>query len=71
MKYLSAGGVGGCQFGDERLLWSGWTVLSDDALVMADDSTAGGLLFGLFMSFRFQHRLQRMLLMEKIWLVEK
>ena len=53
MKYL-ASWRGGCLFGDERLLWSGQTVLSDDALGTADDSTGGWPLFGLFMCSQFQ-----------------
>ena len=70
MKYLADLWGGGCLFGDERLLRSGWTVLSGDALGTASDSTAVWPLFGLFMCSRFQTP-AKMLLVEKIWLVEK
>ena len=53
MKYLAGWRVGGL-FGDERLLWSGWTVLSGNALGTADDSTGVWPLFGLFMCSRFR-----------------
>ena len=53
MKYL-AGWREGCLFGDEQLLWSGWTVLSGDALGTAANSTGVWPLFGLFMCSRFQ-----------------
>ena len=52
MKYLAGWREG--LFGDERLLRSGRTVLSGDALGTVGDSTGVWYLFVLFMCSRFQ-----------------
>ena len=53
MKYL-AGWRGRGLFDDERMLWSGRTVLSGDALGAASNSTGVWPLLDLFMCSRFQ-----------------
>ena len=53
MKYL-ASWWWGCLFSDERLLWSGQTVLLGYVLRTAGDLIGGWPLFGLFMCCRFQ-----------------
>ena len=55
MKYL-AGWRGGCLLGNKRLLWSGQTVLSGDALRMTVIQTGVWPLFGLFISSQLQTR---------------
>ena len=63
--------VGGCLFGDERLLWSGRMVLSGDALQAASDSTGVWPLFGLFICSWFQTPAPENTTCGKKWLVEK
>ena len=69
MKYL-AGWPGGGLFGDKWLLWSGQTVLLGGALWTDGDSTGLWPLAYLYVS-NFKHWPQKILLVEKKWLVEK
>ena len=70
LKYL-AGWRGGRLFGDKRFLWSSRTVLSGDALRTAAIQLTCDLCLAYLYVPNFKHRLQKILLVEKIWLVEK